>query len=551
MDKKRIGNCILLVPVCLLLAFVLSSGMIKKDYAREEKLDLAEVFTEASDVSYDPLSGDHLVTGEDPSLTFREINDSFDACLVRLKAPAEYVIPITVYWTRNPDEPFVGALYRSGNIQKGEDEIVLMLPDYPIASLRIDIDGDTVLDRLSMLSLTGYTLKYEGRFFLSLALRFLLLFGVGVLSLRSFPGIGKALWGTAYKREDYRVEYDLLRIIATFFVIALHLLNDTFMPAVVRGDPGYAFFKFTEALTISCNAIYVLLSGALILRPGPDPEKEEGILAFYRRKLPAVVCPMLCYFAYYMIQGFPEEIFREGISDGLWKILGYLTAGRSPYTPHFWLIYVIIGLYLAAPFLKILIKALGDGRVGALVLALFIAGLLGTYLPMIHLYFGLEISLSSWGGLFLLGYYLTTEHARKFYPLFPFLGIAGLTISFLTHYFRPDLLESVSTSAPAMWLMGAGLFVSVRLMTERFHFRKSAFIASLSGYSYGMLLIHLYFLKKYVLPIGWRYETEHGQLKLTMLLMIIITYVISYFFAVLYDNTAVRLLNRSRRSGTS
>lgn len=488
--------------------------------------------------------GQYRITGEDPQikLVLPPGGARYDGVIIELSEPDTLLTPVSVYWTKDEGAPYIGALSSGSFIKKGETKVFLKLPAYNISSLRVDIDEDCELKDI-VTAAGGFKInRYAGRSFaISLVIKAALIFTVLLFSYK------------AYKKEKsqsdnltikpYFAQYDYLRIIATVFVIALHLLNDTYMPTVQRGDAGYAFFKFIEAIVISCNVIYVLISGALVLRPSNE---EETIGQFYKKRLLRVVIPMLCYFTYYAAQVYPYEIFKNGAPSGIKNIVFYLLAGRSPYTAHFWLVYVIIGLYIAAPFLKKLVGSISENQLFVLIVLIFVFNICITYLPVFNFYFGLEVSFSAWTGIFLTGFYLTTQHAKKRYPVFVILGVMAFAGSFATHYLRPELLSTVSNEAPLMQLMGTGIFVLVTMLVEnekdlgkRLQ-RKNKVIASLSKYSYGMLLIHLYFLSEFVLPSGWRYEAEHGRLKLTMLGMLIITFLISYVFAFIYDNTAVK-----------
>ena len=80
------------------------------------------------------------------------------------------------------------------------------------------------------------------------------------------------------------------------------------------------------------------------------------------------------------------------------------------------------------------------------------------YLPLAGLSFGIETPVASWIGLFLLGYYVNTEHSKKYYTAFMILGVIGFVLSFLMIYHDPDILYYTCNQAPNMWLVGCGVF---------------------------------------------------------------------------------------------
>ncbi len=560
--KITFGIIILLTAVfALAAAFVLSLPASRISFEDPSPETLLSCYESAQDASFDPSSGTYEVKGDDPSLTFSLGGKSFSALELQTENN-EYPgdIPVSVYWTRNESEPFLGALSDTGVIKKnGSGKVYIGLPSYPVYLLRVDIDGDVRITGLNGLSAKAKkTRDFGGSFPAGVLIRFLLIFLVSFLSVLSLRGKSAREILCGKEVADYHGEFDLLRILATVFVIASHTLNDTLMPTVARGDAGYAFFKLIPSFTLCCNVLYILISGALLLAPSG---KEESIGEFYKKRLIRVLLPMLCYYGFYVFQGYPDEIFAEGIGKGLRTVLSGLIAGRSAYVPHFWLIYAIIGLYIAAPFLKLMVSHMKEKTLFILILLIFAANAALTYLPLFGFYFGVEVSFSVWCGVFLLGYYLTTEDAKRKYPFFLACGVLGIAGSFLTQYFRPDLIETAAVNAPLMWMSGAGFFVlSVMICKRKSDGKKLPFSGGLvlaarsfAKYSYGMLLIHMLFMTKYILPYFWRYETEHGHLKVCMLLIVVVTFFVSYVFAVVYDNTAVRFMPAVLRfrSGTS
>ncbi|MCR5501777.1 MAG: acyltransferase [Lachnospiraceae bacterium] len=555
------GKILILMALALIFAAAAAFGLSAdlSDRLPDEKgsTDLFDFYEGASGAEFE--DGSYRVTEDDPYLEFRGINGTYGGVFLRAKGTSASGadIPVSIYWTRSEGEPFVGALSASGFLKKGRSGVCLDLPDYPIHALRLDIDGDLIETGADLFT-PNTVLKrtYGADFFRSFLIKGLLCFLIFFSAFIRFSLRPAREILTGKDRSSYNAGIDLVRILATVFVVASHLLNDTLMPTVQRGDQGYAFFRLIPSFTLCCNVLYVMISGASLLSPS-----EESIGTFYKKRLGRVLIPMIAYYAFYMLLGYPEEVFREGIGPGLRAIIGGLFAGRSSYVPHFWLIYVLLGLYVIAPFLRLLVSRLSEAQLALLVLLIFAANVFLTYLPVFGFYFGPEIAFSAWTGVFLLGYYLGTEHAKKLrIPLLIFGG-SGILFSFLTLYFRPDLLETAATSAPLMWM--SGMFFYLLLMRVGEFLRDRAvngtagsadagkeyygnpFIRSFAKYSYGMLLIHMYFMTKLILPCGWRYEAEHGHLKICMLLMLIAALLISYLFALIFDN-AVETWRRRR-----
>ena len=87
-----------------------------------------------------------------------------------------------------------------------------------------------------------------------------------------------------------KVYMDVLRVIATVFVICVH----TVALAKTTAAPGTLLFRVLEVFNytfLSCNLFFVMISGALLL-----PVKGERCRDFFARRFIRVFIPLVVYY---------------------------------------------------------------------------------------------------------------------------------------------------------------------------------------------------------------------------------------------------------------
>lgn len=139
---------------------------------------------------------------------------------------------------------------------------------------------------------------------------------------------------------------DLLRLLLAFFVVLIH----------TRSVEWFAAHEMINALWLpliyTCNSGFFILSGYFAL----NFKRENGIKNFYINKVRNLLIPWIIYsFIVYLW----EKIYqKEYLSFGqLTKnfFIDFLTGGCAG---HFWFMYTLFGMLLAAPFLAIMFQNL-------------------------------------------------------------------------------------------------------------------------------------------------------------------------------------------------
>ena len=136
-----------------------------------------------------------------------------------------------------------------------------------------------------------------------------------------------------------------LRVAAIALVVGQHSIGSMLRHRVVFG-PAWWVVVALEALTIPAVASFTMLSGALLLNPA---RAEEPLGQFFRRRAIRVGIPLVVWSVAYLVLSY--------------YVLGNITGPRDvfslvlravPYY-HLYFLYMIFGLYLLTPYLRVIV----------------------------------------------------------------------------------------------------------------------------------------------------------------------------------------------------
>lgn len=90
-----------------------------------------------------------------------------------------------------------------------------------------------------------------------------------------------------------------------------------------------------------CVPVFVMLSGSLLLIGNHSDISRPGLKAFYARRIPRIIIPLLFWTGFY-------SVFHLTRGQGVKDLLENIVRG----VPHFhmWFLYMILSLYLVVPF---------------------------------------------------------------------------------------------------------------------------------------------------------------------------------------------------------
>lgn len=322
---------------------------------------------------------------------------------------------------------------------------------------------------------------------------------------------------------------DYVRLIAALFVILVHCL-DFSAAGLTAGSKTWAGVQSLSSILLVCNTLFIMNSGALILRG-----QKEGLTAFYYKRFLQVALPFFCYYSIYVLLSC--QYFNSGFMNGIFKALRDMAAGPIDWAPHLWVIYVILSLYILAPFFSILLKHLTDSMLHGLAVLILLFRCLAVYLPVMGLPLNFDLMISPWEGVFLLGYYFAQPISMKYRKAWWGLGMVSFLFTILCTALRPDYKAILlAEGAPAMTLLGASVFLMLRFLENRLP-KPGIVMNFLIRHSYSILLVHwavLYYVRERS-GMDWLSFGMAGSTLLSFILVL----VLSAAAAFLFDQTVV------------
>lgn len=536
MNKKLKWYHILIILVLAVVgAGILSVNKLDYTYHLKSESDNYELRYESyvlddEQTMFDIDSGEYFPLNVDPWIMYEDINGRYDGVLIKIATAPPDNMRNRVYWTCDENDEMSEDFVIDFTINQGTNVCYVELPYYDIHDIRFDFSEMCNIESILLVKDGIYkSYSISDDYLTACGIRFVIL--VVILLLAALSHIervncgGRPLAGLLVDQagEGRKYELDYIRAIAAILVIMMHS----------RGDGESTTLSVMLGISLVCNCLYTMLSGALLLGP-----RQESIADFYKKRLPKVLIPTVSYYLLYAIQGYSQELFANGIGVGLKNVAIGLVTGRPAIMPHMWFIYVILSLYVLAPFLRILVQHLTEGQLFGLIAAGFIFDCLATGFVIKGIEIGIETPIASWMGIFLLGYYMTTEHAAKRYPVYIGVGVLALigTCFFVVKF--PQFLYYESNWTPLMWLEGAGIFAIFAYFRSVFA-KRNVVIASIAKYNFSIMLVHVLVLVKFINPIAWDLVERYGHMHLIVVLIMLACLILSWMVSVLFDNTVI------------
>ena len=277
------------------------------------------------------------------------------------------------------------------------------------------------------------------------------------------------------------VNYNLLRILAIFFVIATHMLSGVWIADAQTDPMAWHIREIIRTVTLTSNGLFFMLSGRFIL------EKFDGnIPDFYWKRLVKIGIPaFFAAFLYYTQNhglAVSPAYFKDFIKAFLQaQIVGYL-----------WFVLALAGFYLAVPFLWRMFQSMTKRELWwLLAVSLF-------YFAIQNLYqiFHMEQMLTSylfysWVIYCILGYLLDRlELSRQQIRGFLALGLAGFVMTSAEEIFFTGRNPALFNYAPSMIFMCMAIYLLVTRYGSVLTKRLEKPINFVSRYTFFIYLFH-------------------------------------------------------------
>ena len=267
-------------------------------------------------------------------------------------------------------------------------------------------------------------------------------------------------------------------IVCIFFIHSMEPLS----AAAEAGGWGLKIEKnLLESLVRTGVALFLGISGALLLG------KQEPMAVFFRKRMQRVLLPFLFWsiVAYTLSCLVEPPADRNGLVTGFFR--AFFTEGVHSI---YWFVYLIVGLYLLTPLLRVVCQA---GYTGYLVLLTAAVYLLGTYLPSFRV---TRLFLSEGTSAllcFVLGFFLYLHRNRKGMRVVAWIAVTvGVLADFLNGMFfhLPFTVEILTASG--------FLLLFLQIPQKEDSGAVSYVILKTGTYSYGMYLSHFLLISAFL-----------------------------------------------------
>ena len=244
-----------------------------------------------------------------------------------------------------------------------------------------------------------------------------------------------------------------------------------------------------------------MVSGLLLL----NPSKDQPIAVFFQKRFFKVLLPFVAWSLIYLVW----RMVSEGETFSTKEILVLFIEGPVYY--HLWFIQMILGLYLAAPILRIYIRHTTQEN-----LTYFLAVWLVTVaiLPMFKRFLGFDVGIdvvvtTGYVGFFVLGYYLRNVTLKRQQVIPVLLLVVGMLVftQYITHALTIQIEEIggydnffVANDSLNLITVAIGLFLFLKSLDYRYLFQQLPFLQKLvtwiSSCSLGIYFVHVLIIEE-------------------------------------------------------
>lgn len=285
--------------------------------------------------------------------------------------------------------------------------------------------------------------------------------------------------------SSYNCSYDLIRVLAIFFVICIHsmgLMNDVAWNETL--SLSYIMSIVLNGIIHTGVPLFVLLSGALLLG------KDESLSLFFSKRAKRILIPFFLWsIIVYTI------LFLQGGGDNIWCylrvfILKILTDGVYGI---YWYVYMILGLYLLIPIFRIFFFYASRRIVFYMAAILLVIYVLISLFPSIELAYRFSSPNLVWICYLVWGHVITRYlQSKPNFVLYSWIGLCfSLVLNMLNYIY--DFTAFSFTFLVAIFLFCVLLNKSLneKILKSKWIFKWILFISSVS---YGIYLSHFIFI---------------------------------------------------------
>lgn len=300
---------------------------------------------------------------------------------------------------------------------------------------------------------------------------------------------------TNVRKQNYVAYADILRILAAFSVVLLHVAGARLIREPIGGE------KFLWAAAFDCVTrwsvpLFVMLSGMLFLKK----DKKLNIKTLYTKNILRLVTAFVFWsFAYNFYTAYAQT---HQLKEACKLAFVRIPDGAM----HTWFIFVILGLYIVLPFVKRMTENMtkreAEYFIGLSFVLTFVTKSLSSFeifKPYLEYIAKFEINVATgYVGLFVAGWYIDHFEHKKLFRIGTYIaGILGFVYMFATtvHFSEArgiiaDEFMSFKSVGAFMMAFGIMMFFKQAFGKKSFSRRTKSNLAFYSKYTFGIYLVH-------------------------------------------------------------
>lgn len=305
------------------------------------------------------------------------------------------------------------------------------------------------------------------------------------------------------EKKSWNRSLDLIKTVAIITVLMTHI-SASFVIKYPSSSPEFIWGNIVDSLSRIGVPLFLMVSGSLFL----DENKPFNVKVFFKKHL-LVMAVLLVFWS--LIYG----LFYHAIGGvGVWD---YILNFSGTLYPHIWYMYMIIGLYLIVPILRLFVKRENKRYILYFIFLSILCSYIPSFLNLFKNLLGFSIAqytprlflnfVSGYTTYFLLGWYLTNveikEKTRKALVAAGALSLVLMIV--LTQVFESSIPESYNYTydnlslLPLLYSIGAFTL----LYRKENSGREGRFCRTVSRYTFGIYMLHIMILELfmvYLLP---------------------------------------------------
>jgi surface polysaccharide O-acyltransferase-like enzyme len=298
------------------------------------------------------------------------------------------------------------------------------------------------------------------------------------------------------RKTDHYQYIDGLRVLAIVAVVVIHASSN-----ITNSSPTVSMsWQMASMLNLALRwavPVFVMISGALLLS-----KKDESMGVFFQKRLNRLLLPagffILVYFWWQNRGGYVLTVGEYAKRVLVWG---------NPYY-HLYFLYVIIGLYLVTPALRVLVQYMTKRQLGLLTILLL---LMTAYWSYVVSYFGGNFPRDTltvvthflpYVGYYLAGYWIHTYWQGKSLTrgwlvalLLWFVAVVLTTYGYSQWGYSAKSMMFEDYAGLNVVLMSLLIFAGFKQWYEEGKKSNSSWVVRIAGASFGLYLLHVMILE--------------------------------------------------------